>query len=263
MEKKHLQKQHPSMGIFIFYQEPDAVYWNAVQSFFSFAMGLKKAQILKYSVMDYEPNSGYFDMMTLILDEIHAKGVYTFHSMFIYVDNSHLLETDYHKNDLWYRLFDNYTVHHLLFIYKDVVAYENEMFAFKLTCHETNLQIEQNPINSFMRNRVIVLDDMNLEDFCLLILNSAHHSRKTGLLDFLPQWLEISNADNVLMRTNFIPTNDTWVFQNYKTNMQLDIHSNCVVPIFISQMTIQFLETLYRQLKVCQKKKILKAINKC
>ena len=261
MEKKHLSKNPPSIGIFIFYQEPEASFWNAVQSFLCFALGIKQKHIFKYSIMDYEPNSGYFDMMSLILDEIQAQDIYTFHNMLVYVDNSHLLETDYHKNELWYRLFDNYNVQHLLFMYKSAVEFEKELFAFKLTCKDDNLQIEQCPINSFMRNRLILLDNICIEDFCLLILNNV---KKINLMDFLPQWLEISRGDHVSMRTNFIPMNDMWMFHNYKyINNQIAIHSNCVVPIFISKMTTQFLETMYRQLKLCQNKKILKTIYKC
>jgi hypothetical protein len=258
MEKKHCGNKHPSLGIFIFYQEPEATYWNAVQSFFSFSMGIKPKQLCKYSIMDYKPHTGYFDMMTLILDDIHARGIYTFHNLIIYVDNSHLLETDYHKNELWYRLFDNYNVFHLLFIYKDFVEFETELFSFKLSCQRDNLKIEHSYQNSFMKNRLIVLDNLNIEEFCLLILKC---SKRTNMVDFLPQWVEVSNEPIVNMRTNFIPTNDTVMFYNYY-DTDVDVHPECIFPLCISRMTSKFLETVYRELKLSQKRKILKAIYK-
>jgi len=261
MEKKHFVNKHPSLGIFIFYQEPDPTYWHAVQSFFCFSMELKQKQLFKYSIMDYKPHTGYFDMMTLILDDIHARGDYTFHNLLIYVDNSQLLETDYHKNELWYQLFDNYKVFHILFIYKDFVEFEKELFSFKLTCQEDNLKIEHSNLNSFMKNRLIVLDNLNIEELCLLILNC---SKKTNMVDFLPQWLEVSNESIVNMRTNFIPTNDIFMFYNYKYyDTDVIVHPHCIFPLFINQMTTTFLETTYRQLKLRQKKKIMKAIYKC
>ena len=120
MENKQLQKNASQiLGIFIFYQEPDVRYWSALQSFLHFSLGLKYEDMFKYSVSDYIEELGYIDIMSLILDDLSSRGNARYHNIIIYVENSILLATDYHKDVLWYRLFDIYQIEYLVFIYKE------------------------------------------------------------------------------------------------------------------------------------------------
>ena len=258
MENKQLQKNASQiLGIFIFYQEPDVRYWSALQSFLHFSLGLKYEDMFKYSVSDYIEELGYIDIMSLILDDLSSRGNARYHNIIIYVENSILLATDYHKDVLWYRLFDIYQIEYLVFIYKEYLVFDKTLFPFKVSCTNENLKIEEANIDSFLINKVIVLDNLNIEEFCHSILECSF---KTKLIDFMIERYSIDEEITELY-TNFVPTNDVKLFYNYKFSaLKSKIDKNTIVPIYVSNLATKLLDILYRELKNSQKAQLIKRL---
>ena len=255
MESKQLEKNTSQLlGIFIFYQEPDVKYWSAIQSFLHFSLGLKYRDMFKYSISDYNEELGYLDIMSLILDDISNRGNVKYHNILVYVENSMLLSTDYHKDVVWYRLFDIYQVEYIVFIYKEYLVFDKVLFPFKVSCTNENLKIEEANIDSILINKMIVLDNLNIEEFCHSIWECTYN---TKLIDFMVERYSLDEEITELY-TNFIPTNDIKLFLNYKYSMRNRIIDKCtIIPIYVSILGTKLLDKLYRELKKCQKAQLI------
>jgi hypothetical protein len=245
MEKKQINKSTPSLGIFIFYQDPDLEYWNTLQSFLCLSLCLKKSNIFKYSVSNYREEIGYIDIITLISDDIRRIGKHTFHNIIIYVENSMLLASNYYNDVYWYNMFDNYTVNYLVFIYNEPVKLNELLFPFKLSFSNDNIRIDNYLLDTaVIHKNTVILNHFNIEHFCLSVLESIHN---TKLIDFMVEQYVIQNH-SIEMFTNFIPTNDIHLFYNYNSNSPIDLKH--IIPIYISKFSLKLLDDMF--FKICK-----------
>jgi hypothetical protein len=246
MEKKQINESTPSLGIFIFYQEPDVEYWNTLQSFLCLSLDLKRTNIFKYSVSNYREELGYIDIITLISDDISRIGKYTFHNIIIYVENSMLLASNYYNDLYWYNMFDNYTVNYLIFIYNEPVKLNELLFPFKLSFTNGNIRIDNYLIDTVVIHKnTVILNHFNIEYFCLSILESINN---TKLIDFMVEQYVIDNH-SIEMFTNFIPTNDIYLF--YNNNSKSPTSLQYIIPIYISKFSLKLLDDMF--FKICKK----------
>ena len=245
MEKKQIHKSTQSLGIFIFYQEPDLEYWHTLQSFLCVSLRLKQSDIFKYSVSNYIKDLGYIDIITLISDDIGRIGKYTFHNIIIYVENSMLLASNYYNDLYWYNMFDNYTVNYLIFIYNEHVKLNEVLFPFKLSFSNGNIRIDNYLIDTkVIHTNTVILNHFNIEHFCLSVLESVNN---TKLIDFMVEQYLIENH-SIEMFTNFIPTNDIHLFYNCKSNSLIDLQH--IIPIYISKFSLKLLDEMF--FKICK-----------
>ena len=258
MENETLtNKPSQLLGIFIFYQEPDKSYWNTLRSFLNLSLGLKYNDIFKYSISDYRQEIGYLDIISLILDDMGRKKQTVYHNIIVYVENSILLSTDYHKDLFWYRLYDIFSVEYIVYIYKEQLEFDLLLFPYRVLCLNQNLKIDQSNIVQPLVNKVIILDNLNIEEFCSSIINC---SDKTRLLDYLINRYEIDDELTELY-TNFKPTNEIKLFNNLKfISHTKPVDSSIIIPIFVNNLSLKLLEIIYSELKKLQKKRLLNSI---
>ena len=248
MEKKQINESTQSLGIFIFYQEPNLEYWDALQSFLYFSLGLNQRNMFKYSVSDYREDLGYIDIIALITDDIRKIGKYSFHNIIIYVENNTLLASNYYNELYWYNMFDNYSINYVVFIYNEFVEFDEVLFPFKLKCKHNNIKIENTILDNVVTHKnMVILNKFNIDHFCLAILECA---RDIKLLDFIVEQYICDNV-NIEMYTNFVPTNDIILFHNYRfSGLTLPIETNHIIPIYISKCSLKLLETMFH--KICK-----------
>jgi len=258
MEKK-LSSKKPThiLGIFIFYQEPEISYWNTLKCFLNLSIGLKYTDIYKYSILNYREELGYLDIISLILEDMSYIKQTTYHNIIVYVENSILLATNYHKDIFWYRMFDIFDVNYIIYMYKEELDFEPSLFRYKVSCHKDNLKIDEIFIDYSLKNQVVILDNINIEEFCKSILNCNNNIK---LLDYLVN--RYSNEDEISeLFTNFIPTNDIHLLSYYNgLDSHFKIDKSVILPIFITNISLKLLDILYYELKSLQKKRLLNSM---
>jgi hypothetical protein len=245
------------LGIFIFYQDPDKSYWNTLRSFLNLSLGLKYNDIFKYSISDYRQDIGYLDIISLILDDMGRKKQTVYHNIIVYVENSILLSTNYHRDMFWYRLFDIFSVEYIVYIYKEQLEFDLLLFPYRVLCLNQNLMIDHTNIVQQLVNKVIILDNLNIEEFCSAIINCTD---KTRLFDYLVNRYVIDDKLTELY-TNFKPTNEIELFNNLKYISGTEpMDRSIIIPIFVNNLSLKLLEIIYRELKKLQKKRLLNSI---
>ena len=245
------------LGIFIFYQEPDQSYWNTLKCFLNLSIGLKYSDIYKYSILNYREDLGYLDIISLILEDMSCIKQTKYHNIIVYVENSILLATNYHKDIFWYRMFDIFEVEYVIYLYKEQLDFDSFLFQYRASCHDENLEIDITNMDFLLKNKVVILDNLNIEEFCNSILNCNYN---TKLLDYLVERYSIEQEHTELY-TNFKPTNEVKIFSNLNLlRFHTKIDKSIIIPIFISNISYKLLDILYLELKKLQKKRLLNSL---
>jgi hypothetical protein len=258
MEKKLVSKK-PShlLGIFIFYHEPEKSYWNTLKCFLNLSIGLKYTDIYKYSILNYKEDSGYIDIISLLLDDMRRIKQTKYHNIIIYVENSILLATNYHKDIFWYKIFDIFDVEYVIYLYKEQLDFDPSLFRYNVSCHNQNLKIDVSKLDDSLKNQFVILDNINIEEFCKSIINCKN---KTGLLDYIIERYSIEDQLTELY-TNFTPTNDINLFRNITlVENSNKIDKSTIVPIFVNSISFKLLNILYAELKSLQKKRLMNSL---
>jgi len=258
MENKLILKKHTHMlGIFIFYQEPEESYWNTLKCFLNISIGLKYNDIYKYSILNYREDLGYLDIISLILEDMSHIHQIKYHNIIVYVENSILLATNYHKDIFWYRMFDIFEVEYIIYLYKEQLDNDPTLFGYRASCYNENLKIDMTNMNISLKNQVVLLDNINIEEFCYSILNC---SNKVKLLDYLVERYTIDKECSELI-TNFTPTNEINLFSNLNVlGYHNKIDTSIIIPIFVTNISKKLLDILYSELKSLQKKRLLNSV---
>jgi hypothetical protein len=258
MEKNLVSSRHSQvLGIFIFYQEPEKSYWNTLKCFLNLSLGLKSTDIYKYSILNYREDLGYLDIISLILEDISKIKQTTYHNIIIYIENSILLATNYHKDIFWYRIFDIFDVEYIIYLYKEQLDFDPFLFQYRISCHNENLKIDDTKLDHSLKNQLIILDNINIEEFCNCILNCTF---KIRLLDYIVERYTL-DEQLTISYTNFVPTNEIYLLNNfYLLGINNKIDKSTIIPIFVSNVSFKLLHILYSELKSLQKKRLLNCL---
>ena len=241
-----------SIGIFIFYSKPTNEYVSTLRTFIDLSLGINK--IFIYSLSDY-PKCGLYDVLEDIIHSLRKLEQNKFHYIMIYLENTLISDTDVYKDILWFKSFDIYICDHVVIIYKDVIDFELPMFQYEIVPVENEINIYHHSIDIGLANKYILIDNYNIEELCNDILKIDN---EMDMYQFLIGRRYEDNRSTIYC--NFTPSNLVNLFYNYRYRTLFKISGNDIIPVFVSTIGIRVLNILYKQLKVCQKNRLLSLI---
>ena len=141
-------------------------------------------------------------------------------------------------------------------MYKEQLDFDPFLFEYRVSCHNQNLKIDHMNIDNSFKNQVIILDNLNIEEFCKSIMNC---NEKMNLLNYIIERYSLDDQFTELY-TNLIPTNEIKIFSNFNLLDYNKIDKLTIIPIFVSNISFKLLNILYLELKSLQKKRLLNSL---
>lgn len=242
-----------SIGIFIFYFKPTEDYIKTLRYFLELSLGLNK--ILIYSIQDY-PEYGLYDIMEDVIVNIRNSGIDHYHYIMTYLENTLLVDTDFFKETLWLKMFDVFSAKHIVLLYKDSLELTKPLLHYEIVVGDKDIVINQYPVDSALFNRFIIIDNYTIEEFCHNILNIVD---EMNIYQFLIE--RRLTRHKSLVYCNFVPSILINLFYNYKYKSITRISVSDIIPVYVSTIGMRLLSIYYRELKVCQRKRISSLAN--
>lgn len=212
-----------NLALFIFQTAPTSDYWNAIQSFVNASLRIPPRHILKYDYATHSKNSTlqylnisddpailFVDMMRRMLNDLRELRSIHFDTTIVYVENTVLSanRTDVSHDVFWFRYFDVIHSEHIVFLYKDVIFFEMPLFANKAVYYadrieptHTEIMIEATNVDMSCTARYIVVDNINITEFCESILTFIKSKHRT--LDILQYIIRQTGITKSVLYTNF------------------------------------------------------------
>ena len=214
---------YQNLALFIFQSPPPDDYWLSIQNFIHVSLRIPTYHILKYDYASHSKNSTlqylniaddpailFVDMMKRMLDDLRNVRNIHFDTTIVYVDNTALSanRSDVSHDVFWYRFFDVIKTEHILYLYRDAVFFEMPLFTNKAVYYADRIEpthmeilIETTNVDMSCSSRQIVVDNINLTEFCDSILAFAKGDAPT--MDILQYVIRQTGIVKSVLYTNF------------------------------------------------------------
>ena len=212
-----------NLALFIFQTTPTDDYWQSIQSFINASLRIPPRHILKYDYASHSKNSTlqylnisddpailFVDMMRRMLSDLRELRTIHFDTTIVYIENTVLSanRTDVSHDLFWFRYFDVIRSEHIVFLYKDVIFFELPLFANKAVYYadradltHTEIMIESTNVDISCTARYIIVDNINITEFCDSILTFIKSEHRT--LDILQYIIRQTGITRSVLYTNF------------------------------------------------------------
>ncbi len=212
-----------NLALFIFQTTPTDDYWQSIQNFLNTSLRIPLQHILKYDYASHSKNSTlqylnisddptilFMDMMRRMLNDLRELHSIHFDTTIVYIDNTVLSanRTDVSHDLFWFRYFDVIRSEHIVFLYKDVIFFEMPLFANKAVYYadridptHTEIMIESTNVDISCTARYIIVDNINITEFCDSILTFIKSEHRT--LDILQYIIRQTGITKSVLYTNF------------------------------------------------------------
>lgn len=242
-----------SLGIFIFYHKPDIKYTETLCSFLELSLGLK--QTFFYALTDYA-ELGLYEIVENLIERLKPFIQTKFHSIMIYIENTLLDETsaNFCKDETWFKFFDIYQCYYVIFLYKDSLAFQQPppLFKYELIPSSNEIIVKNQVTEACLVNRTIIIDNYNIEEFCFNILTVE---KEMDIYQFLIGRRFEENRS--IVHCNFTPSNLINLFYNYRYKSIIKVNDLDIIPVYSGAVSLRLLNILYRELKACQKRRLI------
>lgn len=238
------EKTHTSVGIFIFNEKPNPDYEITLRSFFNLSLGME--HVFQYTLLEdtiYGNKYSMLDIMTKIILDLKKLNQYRFHNIIVYIDNKDT-EIFGGENDLlWFKMFDIYSIEHMIYIYREYVLFELPLFSYRTTPQEDQIVIDSFSVDLGLINRCILIDNFPLEELCSTIMTTYN---SLDVFQFLINRRSLMNK--TVIYTNFPMMSIQNLFYNYNFRGVLKYEQNDIIPIFNSTIGNRLLKLFYKDL---------------